>query len=158
MTVIWAMHVLAYEGCSIVKELLRCRFNHRHPSTVTSPFHSPIFSSRLSAVWPELSTSPDQLSLLFVISCRAAIRASRFGPALTRPELICRPSSHQSAAVSDFEAPSRVPDLWLVLNDDFGPAASHIRSSPGEADRLAAGIGPQAQRKQIGETEGSFDV
>jgi hypothetical protein len=30
--------------------------------------HSPIFSSRLTAVWPELSTSPDQLSLPFVIS------------------------------------------------------------------------------------------
>ena len=57
-----------------------------------------------------------------------------------------------------FQAPSRVPDLWLVLNDDFRPAASHIRSSPGEADRLAAGIGPQAQREQVGETEGSLDV
>src|SRR6202035_5866082 len=58
----------------------------------------------------------------------------------------------------DFEAPSRVPDLWLVLNDDFRPAASHIRSSPGEADRLSARIGPQAQREQVGETEGSLDV
>jgi hypothetical protein len=99
-----------------------------------------------------------QLFLPFVISCGAAIRASRFGPALTRPELICRPSSHYSAAESDFEAPSRVPDLWLVLNDDFRPAASHIRGSPGEADRLAAGIGPQAQREQVGETKGSLDV
>src|ERR1700720_4292423 len=63
--------------------------------------------------------------------------------------LICRPSSHYSAAESDFEAPSRVPDLWLVLNDDFRPAASHIRGSPGEADRLAAAIGPQTQREQI---------
>ena len=73
------------------------------------------------------------------------------------PESRCRPSSHYSAAGSDFEA-SRVPDLWLVLNDDFRPAASHIRSSPGEADRLAARIGPQTQREQIGETEGSLDV
>src|SRR5271166_4539381 len=48
--------------------------------------------------------------------------------------------------------------LWLVLNDDFRPAASHIRSSPGEADRIAARIWTQAQRKQIGETEGSLDV
>jgi len=48
------------------------------------------------------------------------------------------------------------PDLWLVLNDDFRPAASHIRSSPGETDRLSARIRPQAQRKQIGKTEGSL--
>jgi hypothetical protein len=58
----------------------------------------------------------------------------------------------------DFEAPSRVPNLWLVLNDDFRPAASDIRSSPGEADRLATRIGPKTQREQIGETEGSLDV
>ena len=50
------------------------------------------------------------------------------------------------------------PDLWLVLNDDFRPAASHIRSSPGEADRLAARVRPQSQREQIGKTERSHDV
>jgi hypothetical protein len=79
-------------------------------------------------------------------------------PCLTRPELICRPSSHYSAAGSDFEAPSRVPDLWLVLNDDFGPAASHISRGPNETDRLSTRIGTQAQREQVGETEGSLDV
>jgi hypothetical protein len=96
------------------------------------------------------------LPLPFVISCGAATRASRFRLALTRPELICCPSSHQGAAGSDFEARFRVPDLWLVLNDDFRPAASHIRSTPGKADRLSARIGRQAQREQIGETEGRF--
>ena len=94
----------------------------------------------------------------FVISCGAATRASRFGPAQTRPESRCRPSSHYSAAGSDFEAPSRVPDLWLVLNDDFGPAASHISRGPNETDRLSTRIGTQAQREQVGETEGSLDV
>jgi hypothetical protein len=72
--------------------------------------------------------------------------------------LICRPSSHQSAAGSDFETRSRVSDLGLVLTDDFRPAASHIRSSPGKADRHAASIGTQAQREQIGEAEGSLYV
>jgi hypothetical protein len=33
-----------------------------------------------------------------------------------------------------FRSAIRVPDLWLVLNDDFGPAASHMSSSPGETD------------------------
>src|ERR1700719_2866685 len=51
-----------------------------------------------------------------------------------------------------------IPDLSVVFNDDFRPAASHIRSSPGKADRLAARIGPQAQCKQIGKTEGGLDV
>ena len=45
----------------------------------------------------------------------------------------------------------------LVLNDDFRPAASHILRGPSETDRLAAGIGPQAQREQVSETEGSLD-
>ena len=99
-----------------------------------------------------------QLSLPFVISRGAVIRASRVGPALTRPESVCRPSSHRSAAGSDFEAPSRVPNLWLVLNDDFRPAAPHIRGSPGEAERLSARIGPQTQREQIDETERSLDM
>jgi hypothetical protein len=31
-------------------------------------------------------------------------------------------------------------DLWLVLNDDFRPAASHIRSGPGKADRLSVRV------------------
>ena len=57
-----------------------------------------------------------------------------------------------------FQAPSRVRDLWLVLNDDFRPAASHIRRGPSEADRLPARIGPQAQSKHIGEAEGSLYV
>src|ERR1700724_3787300 len=51
-----------------------------------------------------------------------------------------------------------IPDLSVVFNDDFRPAASHIRGSPGEADRLSARIGPQTQREQVGETEGSLDV
>jgi hypothetical protein len=46
----------------------------------------------------------------------------------------------------------------VVFNDDFRPAASHIRRGPSETDRLSARIGAQAQRKQIGETEGSLDV
>ena len=58
----------------------------------------------------------------------------------------------------DFEAPSRVPNLWLVLNDDFRPAASHILRGPSETDRLSARIWTQAQREQIGEIEGSLDV
>jgi hypothetical protein len=58
----------------------------------------------------------------------------------------------------DFEAPPRVPNLWLVRNDDFRPAASHIRSSSGKADCLSARIGPHSQREQVGETEGSLDV
>ena len=31
-------------------------------------------------------------------------------------------------------------------------------AGPGEADRLSARIGPQTQREQVGETEGSLDV
>jgi hypothetical protein len=45
-----------------------------------------------------------------------------------------------------------------AINHDFGPAASHIRRSPRKAPRLSARIGPQAQREQIGKTEGSLDV
>ena len=48
--------------------------------------------------------------------------------------------------------------MWPVINHDFRPAASHIHSSPGEADRLAARIWTQAQLKQIGEAEGNPDV
>jgi hypothetical protein len=51
-----------------------------------------------------------------------------------------------------------IPDLWVALNDDFRAAASHIRRGPGKADRLSSRIWTQAQRKQIGETEGSLDV
>ena len=51
-----------------------------------------------------------------------------------------------------------VPDLWLVLNDDFVPAASHISRGPNETDRLSTRIVTQAQREQVGETEGSLDV
>jgi hypothetical protein len=76
----------------------------------------------------------DTFPLSIVISCGAVIRASRFGPAPGRPELLCRPSSHQSAAGSDFKAPSRVPDLWLVLNDDFNPEG--IGVLPAGFDRL----------------------
>ena len=84
----------------------------------------------------------DTFPLSIVIGCGAATRASRFGPALTRPELISRPGSHQSAGGSDFEAPSRVPDLWLVLNDDFRPTAEHVRTGGDETDRLSARVRP----------------
>jgi hypothetical protein len=57
-----------------------------------------------------------------------------------------------------FQSAIPTPDLSLILNDDFRPAASHIRRGPGKADCLSARIGPQAQRKQIGETERSLDV
>src|SRR6202049_1590537 len=50
------------------------------------------------------------------------------------PQPRCSPSSHQSAAGSE------VPDLWLVLNDDFRPAASHTRRGPSETDSLSARI------------------
>jgi hypothetical protein len=46
----------------------------------------------------------------------------------------------------------------VVLNDNFRPPALYIQSTPGKADRLAARIWTQAQREQIGETEGSLDV
>jgi hypothetical protein len=100
----------------------------------------------------------DTFPLSIVIGCGAATRASRFGPARSLPRVEMSPQQQLERRWERFQAPSRVPDLWLVLNDDFRPAASHIRSSPGEADRLAARIGPQAQRKQIGKTEGSLDV
>ena len=38
----------------------------------------------------------DTFPLSIVIGCGTATRASRFGLALTRPELICRPSSHRA--------------------------------------------------------------
>jgi hypothetical protein len=47
---------------------------------------------------------------------------------------------------------------WLVINHDFRPAASHIRSSPIETDRLSIRIGHQTQGEQIGKTEGSLYV
>ena len=49
-------------------------------------------------------------------------------------------------------------DLWLGLNHEFRPVALDIRGGPGEAGRLAARIGPQTQREQVGETKGSVDV
>jgi len=55
------------------------------------------------------------------------------------------------------EQQAKQADLWLVLNNDLRPAASHIRRGPSETDRLSARIGPQAQREQIGEAEGSLD-
>jgi hypothetical protein len=99
-----------------------------------------------------------QLSLPFVISCGAAIRASRFGPADSPSQVEMSSQQPPERRWERFRAPSRVLDLWLVLNDDFGPAASHISRGPNETDRLSARIGPQAQREQIGETEGSLDV
>jgi hypothetical protein len=59
----------------------------------------------------KLNAVPRRLPLSIVIGCGAATRASRFGLALTRPESRCRPSSHHSAAGSDFEAPSRDPQF-----------------------------------------------
>jgi hypothetical protein len=45
-----------------------------------------------------------------------------------------------------------------VIDNEFGPATEHIRTGAGETDRLPARIGPQAQRKQIRETEWCLDV
>ena len=94
----------------------------------------------------------------FVISCGAATRASRFGPARSLPRVEMSPQQPLQRRWERFRSAIPSPDLWLVLNNDFGPAALHIRSSPGEADRLSAGIGPQTQREQVGEAEGSLDV
>jgi len=95
----------------------------------------------------------------FVVSCGAAIRASRSGPARSLPRVEMSPQQPLQRRWERFRsAIPRSPDLSVVLNDDFRPAASHIRSSPDKADRLSARIGTQAQHKQIGETEGSLDV
>jgi nitroreductase len=69
-------------------------------------------------------------------------------------------TSGSSIACSEFGGNNggSTGDLWPVIDHEFRPAASHIRRGPGEADRLSARIGPQTQRKQIGETERSFDV
>jgi hypothetical protein len=45
-----------------------------------------------------------------------------------------------------------------VSDDNFRPAASHIRRGSIETDRLSTSIGHHTQRKQIGKTEGSLDV
>jgi hypothetical protein len=100
----------------------------------------------------------DTFPLSIVIGCGAATRASRFGPARSLPRVEMSPQQPLERRGERFQAPSRVHDLWLVLNDDFGPAAAHISRGPNETDRLASGIGPQAQREQVGETEGSLDV
>jgi hypothetical protein len=99
-----------------------------------------------------------QLFPSFVISCGAAVRASRFAPAPWPSRVDVSPQQPPEHRWERFQAPSRVRDLWLILNDDFRPAASHIRGSPGEADRLSTRIGTQAEREQVGETEGSLDV
>ena len=98
-----------------------------------------------------------QLSLHFVISCGAVIRASRFGLALTRPELICCPSSHRAPRGAISKRHPESPIYRWSSTTDFGPAASYISRGPNETDRLSTRIGPQAQREQVGETEGSLD-
>jgi hypothetical protein len=49
-------------------------------------------------------------------------------------------------------------DLRLVVNHDFGPAASHIRRNPIETDRPSMRIGHETQRKQTGKAEWGLDV
>ena len=96
------------------------------------------------------SGSPPDLRQIFL---------SGFAPKRLNPSRVdMSPQQPPERRWERFQAPSRVPNLWLVLNDDFRPAASHIRSSPVEADRLSTRIGTQAQREPVGETEGSLDV
>ena len=47
---------------------------------------------------------------------------------------------------------------WLILDHEFRPATEHTRTGLGEAGRLSARIGKQAQRKQIGQTERCLDM
>lgn len=49
-------------------------------------------------------------------------------------------------------------DSSLVLNHDFRPAPDHTGASPGKVERFSAGIGTQAQREKIGQTEGGLDL
>jgi hypothetical protein len=49
-------------------------------------------------------------------------------------------------------------ETWLVINHDFGPAASHISRGSGEADCPSTRIRPQTQREQVGKTEGRLGV
>jgi hypothetical protein len=46
----------------------------------------------------------------------------------------------------------------MLINCEFRPAALHIYRGAGEVNCLPAGIGPQPQGEEIGETEGSLDV
>jgi hypothetical protein len=102
----------------------------------------------------------DTFPLSIVIGCGAATRASRFGPARfpAPPSRDVAPAATTAPLGAISKRHPEIPDLWVALNDDFRPAASHIRRGPGKADRLSSRIWTQAQRKQIGETEGSLDV
>ena len=98
------------------------------------------------------------LPLVAFICYGAATRASRFVPARSPSQVEMSSQQPPERRWERFRAPYRVLDLWLILNYDFRPAASHIRRGPSETDRLSARVGPQAQREQVGETEGSLDV
>ena len=58
----------------------------------------------------------DTFHLSIVIGCGAATRASRFSPAIPRPKSRCRPSSHQSAAGTDFKRHPEIANPTEVVS------------------------------------------
>jgi hypothetical protein len=92
----------------------------------------------------------------FVISCGAAIRASRFGPAPSRVDM--SPQQPLERRWERFR--TAIPSPRFMAGPQRRLRASGVAhpQRPGEADRLSARIGTQAQCKQIGKTEGGLDV